>query len=72
MKYRINLKNNKIQKKSKEIFKIFPSETVEISLQLYIKPSFQLKYLLTRSLLEPSGPCTQSMEISESRSERVD
>ena len=27
--------------------------------------------LLTRSLREPGGPCTKSMEVSESRMERV-
>ena len=27
--------------------------------------------MLTRSLREPSGPCTKSMEVSESRMERV-
>ena len=27
--------------------------------------------MLTRSLREPAGPCTQSMEVSESRMERV-
>ena len=26
---------------------------------------------LTRSLREPGGPCTKSMEVSESRMERV-
>ena len=28
-------------------------------------------YTLTRSLREPAGPCTKSMEVSESRMERV-
>ena len=27
--------------------------------------------MLTRSLWEPGGPCTKSMEVSESRMERV-
>ena len=30
-----------------------------------------LFHLLTRSLREPGGPCTKSMEVSESRMERV-
>ena len=30
-----------------------------------------LKALLTRSLREPGGPCTKSMEVSESHMERV-
>ena len=28
-------------------------------------------FILTRSLREPGGPCTKSMEVSESRMERV-
>ena len=30
-----------------------------------------LIFMLTRSLREPGGPCTKSMEVSESRMERV-
>ena len=29
------------------------------------------EHLLTRSLREPGGPCTKSLEVSESRMERV-
>ena len=31
----------------------------------------RINLLLTRSLREPGGPCTMSMEVSESRIERV-
>ena len=34
-----------------------------------VKGSYTLR--LTRSLQEPGGPCTKSMEFSESRMERV-
>ena len=33
-------------------------------------PEYHIK-VLTRSLREPGGPCTKSMEVPESRMERV-
>ena len=35
------------------------------------KENLSLFHLLTRSLREPGGPCTNSMEVSESRMKRV-
>ena len=42
------------------------------SLKLIFTDSLYLRLIrLTRSLREPGGPCTKSMEVSESRMERV-
>ena len=40
-----------------------------VILPLKMKPS--CSNILTRSLREPGGPCTKSVEVSESRMERV-
>ena len=37
----------------------------------WVISSSELELVLTRSLREPGGPCTKSMEVSESRMERV-
>ena len=47
-----------------------------VKVQLYatctcIRTTLWCGSLLTRSLREPGGPCTKSMEVSESRMERV-
>ena len=38
---------------------------------LFYKSFIYIFFVLTRSLREPGGPCTKSMEVSESRMERV-
>ena len=47
-----------------------PIDGIRNSNRLFLT-SLRVRVKLTRSLRKPGGPCTKSMEVSESRMERV-
>ena len=63
--------SDKKMKKSSELPFPLQTQSHELHLMADEYKAQQNRSLLTRSLREPGGPCTKSMEVSESRMKRV-